>query len=57
MAAIPRGLDAALVDPATLGLIDGTRAVDFLTGRDLYGQRYIQHYRDKKKRTGSTGEA
>jgi 5-methyltetrahydrofolate--homocysteine methyltransferase len=51
LAAIPWGLDAALVDPATPGLIECARAVDFLTGRDLYGKRYIQHYRAKKKRT------
>jgi 5-methyltetrahydrofolate--homocysteine methyltransferase len=49
LAAIPWGLDAALVDPATPGLTEATRAVDFLTGRDLYGQRYIQHYRAKQR--------
>ena len=51
IAAVPWGLDAALVDPATVGLIEGARAIDFLTGRDLYGKRYIQHYRAKKGRT------
>jgi 5-methyltetrahydrofolate--homocysteine methyltransferase len=54
IAAVPRGLDAALVDPATPGLVEGTRAIDFLTGRDAFGKRYIQHYRAKKKRTDST---
>jgi 5-methyltetrahydrofolate--homocysteine methyltransferase len=47
LAAVPWGLDAALVDPSTPGLVEGVRAVDFLTGRDAYGKRYIQHYRDK----------
>jgi hypothetical protein len=49
VAAIPWGLDVALVDPSTLGLIEVTRAVDFLTGRDLYGKRYIEHYWAKKR--------
>jgi hypothetical protein len=51
IAAVPWGLDAALVDPATPGLVEGVRAIDFLTGRDLYGKGYIQHYRTKKGRT------
>jgi 5-methyltetrahydrofolate--homocysteine methyltransferase len=50
VAAVPWGLDAALVDPATLGLVEGARAVDFLAGNDLYGKRYIDHYRAKAKR-------
>jgi 5-methyltetrahydrofolate--homocysteine methyltransferase len=56
VAAIPWGLDAALVDPATPGLIESTRAIDFLTGRDVYGKGYIQHYRAKVARTSRTGE-
>jgi 5-methyltetrahydrofolate--homocysteine methyltransferase len=48
LAAVPCGLDAALVDPTTPGLLQGTRAIDFLSGRDLYGKRYIQHYRALK---------
>jgi 5-methyltetrahydrofolate--homocysteine methyltransferase len=50
VAAVPWGLDAALVDPATPGLVEGARAVDFLTGNDLYGKRYIDHYRAKARR-------
>jgi 5-methyltetrahydrofolate--homocysteine methyltransferase len=53
LAAIPWGLDAALVDPATPGLVEGARAVDFLTGNDPYGKRYIDHYRSKKRRGAS----
>jgi 5-methyltetrahydrofolate--homocysteine methyltransferase len=45
LAAIPWGLDAALVDPATPGLIEAVRAADFLAGNDPYGKRYIGHYR------------
>jgi 5-methyltetrahydrofolate--homocysteine methyltransferase len=44
LAAVPWGLDAALVDPRTPGLIECVRAADFLTGRDPYGHGYIQHY-------------
>jgi 5-methyltetrahydrofolate--homocysteine methyltransferase len=51
IAAVPWGLDAALVDPATPGLVEATRAIDFLTGRDAYGKRYIEHYRAKKRDT------
>ena len=50
VAAVPWGLDAALVDPATPGLVEGARAVDFLTGNDLFGKRYIDHYRAKARR-------
>jgi 5-methyltetrahydrofolate--homocysteine methyltransferase len=49
VAAVPWGLDAALVDPSTPGLVEGTRAIDFLTGADAYGRRYIRHYRAKEK--------
>ncbi len=49
IAAVPWGLDAALVDPTTEGLIETTRAIDFLTGSDLYGSRYIQNYRSKEE--------
>jgi 5-methyltetrahydrofolate--homocysteine methyltransferase len=45
LAAVPWGLDAALVDPVTAGLIESVRAIDFLTGSDAYGRRYIRHYR------------
>ena len=49
LAAVPWGLDAALVDPATPGLLEAVRAVDFLTANDPHGRRYIQHYRTKAK--------
>jgi 5-methyltetrahydrofolate--homocysteine methyltransferase len=52
LAAVPWGLDAALVDPATPGLVEGVRAIDFLTGNDAYGKRYIQHYRGKSRKSG-----
>jgi 5-methyltetrahydrofolate--homocysteine methyltransferase len=48
IAAVPWGLDAALVDPVTPGLVEATRAIDFLTGNDMFGKRYIQHYRARK---------
>jgi 5-methyltetrahydrofolate--homocysteine methyltransferase len=47
VAAVPWGLDAALVDPATPGLIEQVRAIDFLVGGDPYGSRYIEHYRSR----------
>jgi 5-methyltetrahydrofolate--homocysteine methyltransferase len=50
LAAVPWGLDVALVDPATPGLIEGVRAIDFLTGLDPYGRRYIRGYRAKQAR-------
>lgn len=50
VAAIPWGLDAALVDPATADLVKTVRAVDFLTGNDEYGKRYIELYRERWKR-------
>jgi 5-methyltetrahydrofolate--homocysteine methyltransferase len=49
-AAVPWGLDAALVDPSTAGLLEGVRAIDFLAGNDLYGGRYIKHYRATRAR-------
>jgi 5-methyltetrahydrofolate--homocysteine methyltransferase len=49
LAAVPWGLDSALVDPKTPNLIEEVRAIDFLTARDPYGLRYIKHYRGKKK--------
>jgi hypothetical protein len=56
LVAIPRGLDAALFDPARVGLIECTRAIDFSTGRNLFGKGYIQHYRAKQKRMVQAGE-
>lgn len=45
LAAIPWGLDAALVNPRIPMLLDGLYAAEFLSGRDPYGRRYIKHYR------------
>jgi 5-methyltetrahydrofolate--homocysteine methyltransferase len=50
VAGIPNGLDAALVNPGTHSLIETVRAIDFLSGLDLSGKRYIQNYRTKKKK-------
>lgn len=50
LAAIPWGLDSALVDPRTPLLPELTRAMDFLTARDPYGKGYLQQYRVKRKR-------
>lgn len=50
LAAIPWGLDCALVDPRTPLLNALTRAMDFLTARDPYGKGYLQQYRAKRKR-------
>lgn len=47
IAAIPWGLDAALVDPHTAGLLPTVRAADFLAGKDPYGLRYIAYYREQ----------
>ena len=52
VAAVPWGLDSALVNPATPGLLESVRAIDFLSGRDAIGRRYIQHYRAGKTRHG-----
>lgn len=47
--AVPSGLDAAIVNPTTPGLIETVRAIEFLTGRDPSGRGYIKNYRAKKK--------
>jgi 5-methyltetrahydrofolate--homocysteine methyltransferase len=47
---IPWGLDTALVNPATRGLIETVRAMDFLTGNDTAGRRYIQNFRKNNKK-------
>lgn len=49
VAAVPWGLDSALVNPATSGLVETVRAIDFLDGSDASGRRYIQWYRKMKK--------
>jgi 5-methyltetrahydrofolate--homocysteine methyltransferase len=50
LAAVPWGLDAALVNPETAGLVDSVLAIDFLTNRDPFGSRYIANYRAKRRR-------
>ena len=49
IAAVPWGLDCAIVNPQTPHLIDEIRAIDFLAARDPYGRRYIQHYRSQSR--------
>lgn len=51
IAAVPWGLDSALVDPGTPRLIEEIRAIDFLVARDPYGVRYIKHYRSQNLRS------
>jgi len=46
--AIPSGLDAALVDPNTAGLLETVRAIDFLAAKDPVGKRYLQQYRSRR---------
>ena len=48
ISAIPCGLDSALVNPATRGLVETVRAVDFLSASDPVGRRYIQNFRKRK---------
>lgn len=50
LAAIPWGLDAALIDPATLGLVESVLAMDYMTGNDPTGKRYLNNYRAKKQK-------
>lgn len=57
IAAVPWGLDSALMDPRTPHLIETVRAIDFLTARDPYGMRYIRHYRSKSDSRRSTQSA
>jgi 5-methyltetrahydrofolate--homocysteine methyltransferase len=49
VAAIPWGLNSALVNPTTKGLVDTVRAIDFLVNNDIGGKRYINWYRKNKK--------
>lgn len=49
LAAVPWGLDAALVNPDTPDLVESVRAIDFLAGSDPYGRDYIDHYRFKQQ--------
>jgi 5-methyltetrahydrofolate--homocysteine methyltransferase len=50
IAAVPWGLDAALVDYHTENLLVATRAMDFLSGRDPTGTNYISLYRATRPR-------
>ena len=50
IAAVPWGLDAALVDPSTPGMIEGILAIDFLSDSDPYGREYIQYYRTRRSK-------
>jgi 5-methyltetrahydrofolate--homocysteine methyltransferase len=54
VSAIPWGLDAALVNPATRGLVETVRATDFLVGSDPVGRRYIQDFRKRKNSPAKT---
>jgi len=47
--AIPWGLNSALVNPKTRGLIETVRAMDFLVNHDSGGKRYIHWYRKNRK--------
>ena len=49
ISAIPWGLNAALVNPKTRGLIETVRAMDFLVNHDSGGKRYIHWYRKNRK--------
>jgi 5-methyltetrahydrofolate--homocysteine methyltransferase len=55
IAAVPWGLNAALVDPATPGLIETVRAVDFLAGNDPTGAGYLRQYRARQKARPASG--
>ena len=45
VASVPSGLDSALVNPATQGLVATVRAIDFLVNTDAGGRCYIRYYR------------
>lgn len=53
VAAVPWGLDAALVDYHTENLLVSARAIDFLAGRDPVGANYIGLYRARRPRRRS----
>jgi 5-methyltetrahydrofolate--homocysteine methyltransferase len=50
LAAMPYGLDTALVNPATQGLVECVRAMDFMLGIDPAGKRYLAHWRAQRRR-------
>jgi len=49
LGAIPSGLDSALANPATEGMVQSVLALDFLVGNDPVGKRYIKYYRAHNK--------
>jgi 5-methyltetrahydrofolate--homocysteine methyltransferase len=52
LAAMPYGLDVALVNPATEGLVECVRAMDFMLGIDPAGKRYLAHWRAQRHKPG-----
>lgn len=56
VAVVPWGLDAALVNPATAGLFETVKAIDFLVGNDEFGMDYIQHFRAQRPRARAQGQ-
>jgi hypothetical protein len=46
---MPCGLDTALVNPATQGLVECVRAMDFMLGVDPAGKRYLAHWRARRR--------
>lgn len=56
IAAVPWGLDAALVDYHTENLLVASRAIDFLSGRDPVGANYIGLYRASRPRRRNAAE-
>lgn len=51
VAAIPWGLNSAIVNPDTEGLVKTVRAVDFLMNTDVAGKRYIKWWRSLRKKS------
>ncbi len=51
LGAIPWGLNAAIVNPDTEGLVKSVRAMDFIINHDIAGRRYIQWWRAQRKKT------
>jgi hypothetical protein len=54
LGSIPWGLDSAFVNPATPGLIESVRAMDFALGLDACGARYIEHWRRRRAKGKSS---
>jgi 5-methyltetrahydrofolate--homocysteine methyltransferase len=48
--AIPCGLNSAIVNPDTEGLVKTVRAMDFLMNTDFGGKRYIKYWRSLRKK-------